>query len=103
MSSRVRRSPSPVGSPGGAATRLVVTAPITDGSIMASDVDRRPATWVAKKAARRRRLVWLGLALFFLLDGLVLTLAVGHRLSLAGSAFFLAFVFAAKPHAEGFV
>ena len=77
--------------------------PITDGSIMASDVDRRPATWVAKRAARRQRLVWLGFALFFLVDGLVLALAVGHRLSLAGSAFFLAFVFAAKPHAEGFV
>jgi hypothetical protein len=47
--------------------------------------------------------VWLGLAVFFLVDGLVLALAFGHRLSIAGSAFFLAFTFAVKPYAEGFV
>ncbi len=70
---------------------------------MAYDVERRPATWVAKQAARRQQLFWLGIALFFLLDGLVLALAVGHRLSIAASAFFLALVFAVKPYAEGFV
>jgi hypothetical protein len=64
---------------------------------MAHDVEQRPATWVTKQAARRQRLVWLGFALFFLLAGLVLVLALGHRLSLAASAFFLAFVFAVKP------
>jgi hypothetical protein len=82
---------------------LVTMASIDDVSVMASDLDRRPATWVARQAVRRQRLVWLGLAVFFLLDGLVLALAVRHRLSLAGSAFFLAFVFAVKPHAEAFV
>lgn len=76
---------------------------VVDVTVMAYEWDRRPGAWVARHAVRRKRLVWLGLALFFLLDGLVFALAVGHRLSLAGSAFFLAFVFAVKPYAEGFV
>lgn len=71
-----------------------------DGCAVAYDLERRPATWVARQAARRQRLVWLGLAGGFLVTGLVLALAIGHRLSIAASALFLAGVLAVKPHVE---
>ena len=44
-----------------------------------------------------------GLGGFFVLTGLMLVLAIGHRLSLGGSALFLGLVLAAKPYADRYV
>lgn len=74
-----------------------------DWTVVPYDVETRPGGWVAEQAARRVRLIWLGLALFFLLAGLMLVLAIGHRLSLGGSALFLAAVIAAKPYADRYI
>jgi Holliday junction resolvase-like predicted endonuclease len=74
-----------------------------DADEVAYEVETRPGGWVAAQAARRARLVWLGLGLFFLVDGVVLALAVGHRLSIVGAALFLSVVIAAKPYADRYV
>ena len=74
-----------------------------DADEVAYEVGTRPGGWVATQAARRARLIWLGLGIFFLVDGVVLALAVGHRLSIVGSALFLGAVFAAKPYADRYV
>jgi len=74
-----------------------------DADDVAYQVGTRPGAWVAAQAARRARLVWLGIGLFFLVDGVVLALVVGHRLSIVGSALFLGAVIAAKPYAERYV
>ncbi len=58
---------------------------------------------MTRQAARRTRRIWLAFAAFFLLAGLVLALAVGHRLGVGVSALFLALVLAAKPFAERYV
>jgi Holliday junction resolvase-like predicted endonuclease len=74
-----------------------------DADEVAYEVETRPGGWVAAQAARRARLIWFGLGLFFLVDGVVLALAVGHRLSIVGSALFLSVVIAAKPYADRYV
>lgn len=70
---------------------------------MGYEVERQPAIWVSKQASRRRRLVWAGLVVFFLLDGVYFALALGHHLSLTVSAFVIAALLAVKPHAERIV
>jgi len=74
-----------------------------DADGVAYEVETRPGGWVAAQAARRARLIWFGIGLFFLVDGVVLALAVGHRLSIVGAALFLSVVFAAKPYADRYV
>jgi len=43
---------------------------------VAYQVGTRPGAWVAAQAARRARLIWLGIGIFFLVAGLMLALAV---------------------------
>ena len=72
---------------------------------MAYDPETRPGRWVAAQARRRERRVWLGIAGFFVVAILMLVPALGHRLGFGafGSVLFLAFVIAAKPHADRYV
>lgn len=67
---------------------------------MAYDVERRPGTWVAAQARRRERVIWICVALSFALAGLMLALAIGHRLSIAAFTLFLALVIATKPYTD---
>jgi len=71
-----------------------------DDPVVAYDVERRPGTWVAAQARRRGRLIWIGAAIFFAVTGVILALAIGHRLSIAASMLFLLVVVAVKPHAD---
>lgn len=77
--------------------------PAADPLDVAYDIDTRPGRWVSAQAARRTRLIWTGLIGFLILSIVMLVLATSHRLSLAGSALFLALVLAVKPYAERYV
>jgi hypothetical protein len=44
--------------------------------------------------------IWIGAAIVLAIAGLMLTLAIGHRLSVAASMLFLLVVVAAKPYAD---
>jgi Nuclease-related domain len=70
---------------------------------MAYDHQTQPGGWVADQAARRERRIWLGFAVFVAVDGVVLALAVGHRLGIGAAAGFLALVLAAKPFARRYI
>lgn len=67
---------------------------------MAYDLDKSPAEWVYRQSNRRERRIWIGGAIFLLVAGLFLVLAIGHRVGVTASALFLAAVFAAKPYAD---
>jgi Nuclease-related domain len=67
---------------------------------MAYDLDKVPGEWVNRQANRREWRIWLTGGVFMLVAGLMLALALGHRLSIAASAVLLAVVLAAKPHAD---
>jgi len=71
-----------------------------DDRVMAYDVERRPGTWVAAQARRRERVIWIGAAIFVAVIGVMLALAIGHRLSIAASTLLLLVVVAAKPYAD---
>ncbi len=78
-------------------------ASTTDESVVAYDVERRPAAWVTARTQRREHAIRLAMAIFFAIAVAVLALAVGHRLSIVGSALFLAIVIAMKPHADRYI
>jgi Holliday junction resolvase-like predicted endonuclease len=68
--------------------------------VMPYDVDKAPGEWVYRQSIRRERRIFLGGALFLLVAGVFLALAVGHRVGVVGSFVFLAAVLAAKPYAD---
>ncbi len=62
-----------------------------------------PAKWVMRQTVRRERRIAVGLAVFILVDGLIAALVIGHRMTVAASALFLAFVFLVRGPAERYV
>lgn len=73
-----------------------------DHRSVAYDVSRAPGTWAVAQARRRRRRVWLCAGAFFVAAGLMLVLALGHRVTTGAAALFLGVVLAAKPYADRF-
>jgi hypothetical protein len=71
-----------------------------DLSCVPQKLDKAPGEWVYQRSNRRERRIWLGAALFLVIVGVFLALAIGHRVSIAASFAFLAAVFAAKPYAD---
>lgn len=67
---------------------------------MAYNVDRRPATWTSAQAARRERVLWIGIAIGFVMIGAFLAFVVGHHASIGTSFGFAAIVFAIRPYAN---
>ena len=64
------------------------------------DVDTRPGAWVARQAARKARLFWLGGVAALALVGGVVALSVGHRVGIGAAVLLFGLVAAAKPRAE---
>jgi Holliday junction resolvase-like predicted endonuclease len=79
---------------------LVLGIVSADDCLVAYNVEKAPAEWVYRQSNRRERRIWFGGALLLLVVGLFLALAIGHRVSVAASAFFLAAVVAARPYAD---
>jgi len=70
---------------------------------MAYDFDRPPAGWVKARTRRRERRMWFAAVAFVAVTGLMLALAIGHRLTVIGSALFLAAVLAVRPYASAYI
>lgn len=67
---------------------------------MAYDLEKPPAEWVMHRSNRREALIWLIGGCFIGVAGLMLAMAVGHRLSLGAAAVLVAIAAAARPHAD---
>jgi len=70
---------------------------------MGYEVDTRPGQWVMEQTARRGRWIAAILAVFFLADGLITALVVGHRLTIGASAVLLAAALLSHRRIERFI
>jgi len=85
------------------AERFKASSGLTDTPVMAYDVDRRPASWVTAQTARRELRITLGFAVFAVVAGIMLALALGHRLTIFASTVFLVLVLVLRPYAFDYI
>jgi nuclease-like protein len=76
---------------------------VTDTPVMAYDVDRRPGGWVAEQTQRRELRISVGFAVFVVVAGIMLALALGHRLSIFASTVFLVVVLVLRPYVADYL
>jgi hypothetical protein len=76
---------------------------VTDTTPVAYDLDREPGEWVAAQSRKRERAIWLGFAAFSVVAGLMLALALGHRLTIGAATLCLVLLFVLRPLARSYL
>lgn len=77
--------------------------PAADSRHVAYDVDTKPGRWVREQTARRERRILVAVCLGFLITGVFLWFAVGHRVSVGSSLAFLFAALLAREHGNRYV
>lgn len=73
-----------------------------DNRVVAYDLEKQPAEWVMRRSNQREALIWVAGGCFVALAGIMLVLAVGHRLSIGASAVLVAAALVVRPYADRF-